>query len=102
MADYMATARTNYFRVTDEEKWQKLFNGLCCEGEIYDFTEERDGVRYHGFGAYSSIEYMSKEYVEDKTEEDSYDGYEYVFREEPSLLDRRTAQAYICLIPCII
>ena len=58
MANYMATARTNYFRVTDEEKWQELFNGLCCEDEIHDFTEERNGVKYHGFGAYDFINYL--------------------------------------------
>lgn len=77
MANYRATARTNYFRVTDEEKWQKLFNGLCCEGEIYDFTEERDGIKYHGFGAYDSIDYMFKVHIEGETEEDSYDDYDY-------------------------
>ena len=81
MANYMATARTNYFRVTDEEKWQELFNGLCCEDEIHDFTEDREGVKYHGFGAYASIEYMSKVYIEGETEEDGYDDYEYDFDE---------------------
>ena len=61
MANYMGTARTNYFRVTDEEKWQELFNGLCCQDAIHDFTEEKDGVKYHGFGAYDSIEYIDEE-----------------------------------------
>ena len=30
MANYMATARTNYFRVTDESRYSELFNKLCC------------------------------------------------------------------------
>ena len=64
MANYMATARTNYFRVTDEEKWQKLFEELSSEDNIEDFTKEKNGVTYHGFGAYSSIDYLDP-----KTEE---------------------------------
>lgn len=58
MANYMATARTNYFRVTDEVRYQELFNGLCCEDTIYDLTEKQNGVKYHGFGAYSPIDYL--------------------------------------------
>jgi hypothetical protein len=63
MANYMATARTNYFRVTDEKKYEELFYGLCCEDTIEDFTKEKDGVLYHGFGSYDSINYLvSDEY----------------------------------------
>ena len=58
MANYMATARTNYFRVTDEKRYAELFKGLCSEGEVYDFTEEKDGVIYHGFGSYDSITWV--------------------------------------------
>ena len=37
MADYICTYRTNYFRVTDEEKYQKLINKLAGEDlEIFD------------------------------------------------------------------
>ena len=59
MANYTAVARTNYFRVTDEEEYQKLFSNLITTiGEdIEDFTEVRDGVTYHGFGSYDSISY---------------------------------------------
>ena len=64
MANYDATVRTNYFRVTNEKKWKELFNGLCCQDEIQDFTEKIDGITYHGFGAYGSIDYFDKETVE--------------------------------------
>lgn len=59
MANYTAVARTNYFKVTDEEEYQKLFSNLITTiGEdIEDFTEVRDGVTYHGFGSYDSISY---------------------------------------------
>ena len=58
MADYLAVARTNYFRVTDEERYQELFEHLVTNGDVQDFTEERNGVVYHGFGAYASIDYQ--------------------------------------------
>lgn len=57
MANYAAVSRTNYFRVTDEEAYQKLFSRLTSESGIEDFTEERDGVLWHGFGAYSTIDF---------------------------------------------
>lgn len=48
MADYICTYRTNYFRVTDEEKYQKLINKLAGEDlEIFD-DENSNGM--HGFG----------------------------------------------------
>lgn len=58
MADYLATTRTNYFRVTDEERYQELFEHLMSDGDIEDLTKEHDGVLYHGFGAYGSIDYQ--------------------------------------------
>ena len=61
MANYLATARTNYFRVTNEEKYQELFSKLVSEDEIEDFTEVKDGITYHGFGAYAPIEYFDND-----------------------------------------
>lgn len=60
MANYMATARTNYFRVTDEEKYKELFKGLCSESDIHDFSKEKDGVLYHCFGSYDYITYYDE------------------------------------------
>ena len=57
MANYVAVARTNLFKVTDEERYQELFSHLVVEGEIQDLTEEREDGLYHGFGAYDSINY---------------------------------------------
>lgn len=74
MADYLAMARTNYFRVTDEEKYQELFKHLVANGEIKDFTNEQDGVIYHGFGAYSSIDYQVD--LKDKESELDFDYFE--------------------------
>ena len=73
MANYMGVSRTNYFRVTDESKYQELFNNLCSEDEIHDFTKEKDGVIYHGFGCYGSVEYMVNVTVEGESEEDDYE-----------------------------
>ena len=64
MADYLAVARTNYFRVTDEKKYQELFQHLVAGDNIEDFTKELDGKLYHGFGAYATIDY--KDNLDDK------------------------------------
>lgn len=73
MADYLATARTNYFRVTNEEKYQELFKHLVANGEVKDFTKEQDGVLYHGFGAYASIDYQVD--LEDEESECDFDHF---------------------------
>lgn len=64
MANYYANVRTNYFRVTDEEKYQKLFNRLGSEYQIEDFSEVKDGVMYHGFGAYGTIDFYDENDLE--------------------------------------
>lgn len=58
MSTYYATSRTNYFRVTDEEKYQEIFSKLCSEEEIEDFSVKReDGSIIHAFGSYSSVDF---------------------------------------------
>lgn len=59
MATFECTSRTNYFRVTDEERYKELFGRLCSDGgdTLKDFTKEKDGIVYHGFGAYGCIDY---------------------------------------------
>ena len=60
MANYCSCSRTNYFRVTDEEKYKSLFENLVGgEDEVHDFSKEENGVRYHAFGAYGSIDYVA-------------------------------------------
>ena len=60
MSSYYANSRTNYFRVTDEEKYTKLFANLVCdEDEVYDFTKVENGVTLHAFGGYGSIDIRS-------------------------------------------
>jgi len=65
MANYVAVSRTNYFQVTNEEKYEELFGRLCAEDNICDFSKTVDGKTYHGFGCYGSIEfYEGPEYDE--------------------------------------
>lgn len=61
MANYTAASRTNYFRVTDEDKYSELFSNLTSEDIINDFTETKDGIIYHAFGCYGSITYEDYE-----------------------------------------
>ena len=58
MANYMAVTRTNYFRVTDEDRYKELFEMLISEDDIQDFIKRtEDGVILHGFGCYGDVEY---------------------------------------------
>ena len=61
MANYCCTSRTNYFTVTDEEKYKELFSNLISEDNIEDFTTETDGKISHGFGSYGVIDYCPDE-----------------------------------------
>ena len=59
MANYYGTVRTNYFRVTDEAAYRRLFSGLSSDDEIQDFTKmDEKGELLHGFGSYSSVNYF--------------------------------------------
>ena len=75
MANYYCNTRTNYFRVTDEEKYKELFAHLVGgEDDVHDFTEtDTNGVVRHGFGAYSSIYYKATE--TDKDDDDDDEAY---------------------------
>lgn len=61
MSTYYGTTRTNYFRVTNEELYKKLISYLYVSdgGPVTDFSKEIDGVLYHGFGAYGSIDFRA-------------------------------------------
>lgn len=62
MANYISTIKTNYFRVTDEEKYKELFEMLSCEDEIHDLSQmDGDGVCKHCFGAYGDVDYYDSE-----------------------------------------
>ena len=62
MANYEETSRTNYFRVTNEERYQELFNHLVSEDKIYDFTKiDKNGIAWHAFGSFGYIRYKTDE-----------------------------------------
>lgn len=66
MANWYGASRTNYFKVTDEQRYQELFNRLKGgESEIEDFTKTVQGETWHGFGTYSDIYYQENEEDED-------------------------------------
>lgn len=58
MANYNAVARTNYFRVVDEASYNRLAERLVSETGVEDFSFADNGVVYHGFGSYSSVEFL--------------------------------------------
>ena len=55
MANYECAYRTNYFKVTDEEQYEKLFSRLSGDDlESFDDSEHPD---LHGFGGFGTLEY---------------------------------------------
>lgn len=58
MSIYYCTCRTNFFKVTDEERYQELTSNLTAEFPIQDFTKmNENGDIVHGFGCHSPIGY---------------------------------------------
>lgn len=81
MANFYGTERTNYFRVTDEEKYNALFKRLCTDtgDKVFDFTKtDNNGNILHGFGAYGCIEFgpERKDSEELEDDEEEYEDYE--------------------------
>ncbi len=90
MANYMGVARTSYFKVTDEAKYQELFSHLVGEDNIEDFTEKaKDGTLWHGFGAYSSIYYNNGD------EDSDWDSIDEFVEELQKILTDDTAFVYM-------
>lgn len=59
MANYYGKVRTNYFRVTDEEKYLEIRRGLQGTEDTIEFwDEDRNGVLCHGFGCNSLLTYQ--------------------------------------------
>lgn len=66
MKNFEATSRTNYFRVTDEERYDEIFTNLVFgEAPVIDLTKIIDGKKYHAFGSCSSINNYHEEEDED-------------------------------------
>lgn len=66
MANYFGVARTNYFRVTDENGFREMMKRVKgSEDDIEVFEREIDGVQHFGFGCYSSILGLSDNEDED-------------------------------------
>ncbi len=84
MANYDSCVRTNYFHVTDEDKFMDLLeNHIVGEDNILDFSKlAEDGSKVFGFGCYGSID----GYVENKFEEDADADYGKMIKEIQKLL----------------
>lgn len=75
MANYYSNTRTNYFRVTDETKYAKLFSRLIGENgcPVMDFSREMDGVLHHGFGCEGCINFLPMGVCPDADEDFDWD-----------------------------
>lgn len=55
MANYECAYRTNYFQVTDEEQYEKLFSRLS--GNDLESFDDSEHPGLHGFGGFGNLEY---------------------------------------------
>lgn len=95
MANYYAQSRTNYFTVTDEGKYQKLFKTLYATdgSEVYDFSRtDKDGKILHCFGAESDIDCYPNGNPNDV--EDSDPDWDYFANELQEILPANEVFAY--------
>ena len=76
MANYYGFTRTNYFRVTDEDRLRKIIRSCACgEDTLTLFENAEDGERtWFGFGCYDSIRGLD---LSDSADEDDYPDYDY-------------------------
>lgn len=92
MANYTAVCRTNYFRVTDEKKFERLLSCLSgTEDRIYNFTKIMDGAVYHALGTYGPITYQ------DSLDKDEYaeDDFDYFLYQIQKILPDNEALIYM-------
>ena len=57
MANYECAYRTNYFKVTDEEQYKKLFSRLS--GDDVESFDDAEHPEQHGFGGFGHLEYRN-------------------------------------------
>lgn len=88
MADYIAMGRTNYFHVTDEDKYQELIKGLVSNGYWYDFSRVEDSGVIHAFGFDGCFDWTDPE------DEDQDSNLDYFLDEIQKILP--DGEAFMC------
>ena len=97
MTNHTEINKTNYFRVTDEEKYKKLFDMLTAEDTIHDLTktDKNDNV-WHAFNCCAPIDFHQALYddngnvIENGLGITDYDFFEWT-RMLQKILDERDA-----------
>lgn len=95
MSTPMTTTRTNYFRVNDEEAYQKLYRNLFSGNAPIDdlsYFDTKRGIMRHAFGAYGDIMYddhyaENPENEEDRTFDDDFSIEGFISKLIPLLPD---------------
>jgi hypothetical protein len=75
MANYCGRTRTNYFRVTDEEKFRQVMaNVLCSDDDLEIFEEDGESGKKFGFCCCGVIQ-GTKQLLDDEDCEEDYDEF---------------------------
>jgi len=88
MANYYATIRTNYFGVTDEDKFREIIDSCSAEDTIHVFESKDDSGKF-GFGCIGSIYGIPPGENEDDDESDMdtfYDALQNILLEGDAII----------------
>lgn len=59
MANYIAVGRSNYFKVTDENRWEELFENIKGNDGTWDYSRTTDdGTILHCFAVEGGLDYI--------------------------------------------
>lgn len=84
MANYISATRTNYFHVTDEEKFLELMSRCSGEDEIEIWSDTKeDGNKTFGFGVQGTFDGI---YDPENENEDANDAMDRFIRELQALI----------------
>lgn len=58
MSNYMAVGRTNYFRVTDDSRYDELFENISANDGKWDYSRKNaNGIIYHCFAVEGGLDW---------------------------------------------
>ena len=76
MATYGGITRTNYFRVIDPKKLEKIISMVDVDwNELKSWTHEAEGITYYAFGGYCTIYGMQTEEFAEGLSYADYDAF---------------------------
>lgn len=103
MADYRCKNRSNYFRVLDEEKYQKIVSRMSSsDGYFETGKKERDGQLHHNFVCEGQIMYVPEGWEEDCDEDEAigqfYEDIQQILPDDEAVIITKIGHEKLCYL----